>query len=305
MSQPLMSLNRNVPIQLYFTGGALTSSGKNTGVLASPAAHPSFPAGLAAPMPMLPVVPRLPPLEKKRERCEEDEEGGAEVSPRPLLNGFGYKAGGSLPSSQEELEESDVEMEASSRGSTSPPDSPTCPKDNLYRDTQQLLVDYFREYAGAKKSSLVLASAGLRKAMDTLRRVGGDIIDKHQIAFQGMLTRISINSSQDVRKLSHVPNLVFNDGITNWGRIVTVISFGAFVAKHLKSMHLEDSIITLAESFTEFLMTSKREWIVQHKGWDGFVEFFHVEDYESGIRTVLMAFAGVAGLGASLAYMIR
>ncbi|KFP01264.1 Induced myeloid leukemia cell differentiation protein Mcl-1, partial [Calypte anna] len=37
----------------------------------------------------------------------------------------------------------------------------------------------------------------------------------------------------------------------------------------------------------------------------GFVDFFRVEDLESSIRNVLMAFAGVAGLGASLAYMIR
>lgn len=38
---------------------------------------------------------------------------------------------------------------------------------------------------------------------------------------------------------------------------------------------------------------------------EGFVDFFRVEDLEGSIRNVLMAFAGVAGLGASLAYMIR
>lgn len=35
------------------------------------------------------------------------------------------------------------------------------------------------------------------------------------------------------------------------------------------------------------------------------MEFFHVEDLESGIRNVLLAFAGVAGVGAGLAYLIR
>lgn len=35
------------------------------------------------------------------------------------------------------------------------------------------------------------------------------------------------------------------------------------------------------------------------------MEFFHVEDLEGGIRTVLLAFAGVAGVGAVLAYLIR
>lgn len=35
------------------------------------------------------------------------------------------------------------------------------------------------------------------------------------------------------------------------------------------------------------------------------MDFFHVEDLEGSIRNVLMVFAGMAGLGASLAYMIR
>ncbi|PIN97964.1 hypothetical protein AB205_0044520 [Aquarana catesbeiana] len=125
------------------------------------------------------------------------------------------------------------------------------------------------------------------------------------LSFPGMLQRLPIQDENDIQRLSEVPSMVFNDGITNWGRIVTLISFGAFVAKHLKIIKLEHCTRQLADNFADYLMTQKREWIVQHNGWEGCVEFFHVEDYESGLRTVLMAFAGVAGLGASLAYMIR
>lgn len=38
---------------------------------------------------------------------------------------------------------------------------------------------------------------------------------------------------------------------------------------------------------------------------DGFVEFFQVSDPESTVRNVLMAVAGVAGIGATLALLIR
>lgn len=38
---------------------------------------------------------------------------------------------------------------------------------------------------------------------------------------------------------------------------------------------------------------------------DGFVEFFQVADPESTVRNTLMAFAGVAGIGATLALLIR
>ncbi|NP_001131055.1 MCL1, BCL2 family apoptosis regulator L homeolog [Xenopus laevis] len=226
---------------------------------------------------------------------------------RPQLNGLGFNNGGSLPCSQED--ELDEDMDNGSQGSTSPPDSPVCPKDGLYMDTQQLILAFYRVYSGEEsgelEASCLLQHGVHHKALETLLRVGGEIIEKHHMAFTGMLQRLSIHSREDLQKLSEVPALVFNDGVTNWGRIVTVISFGAFVAKHLKSLNLEDCIGVLAEHFTQFLMMSKKDWIIQEKGWDGFVDFFHIEDYESGLKTVLMAFSSVAVLGAGLAYMIR
>lgn len=120
-----------------------------------------------------------------------------------------------------------------------------------------------------------------------------------------MLRKLDIKNEDDVKSLSRVMVHVFSDGVTNWGRIVTLISFGAFVAKHLKSINQESCIEPLAESITDVLVRSKRDWIVKQRGWDGFVEFFHVEDLEGGIRNVLLAFAGVAGVGAGLAYLIR
>ncbi|KAE8588093.1 hypothetical protein XENTR_v10022338 [Xenopus tropicalis] len=188
---------------------------------------------------------------------------------RPQLNGFGFNSGGSLTASQEG--ELDEDIDGGSQGSSSPPDSPVCPKDGLYMDTQQLILAFFRGYCGEEtsglKASFLLHHGAHPKALETLQRVGGDIIEKHHMAFTGMLQRLSIHSREDLQKLSEVPALVFNDGVTNWGRIVTVISFGAFVAKHLKSIDLEDCIMALAEHFTLFLMTSKKDWIIQEKGW--------------------------------------
>ncbi|XP_073465982.1 induced myeloid leukemia cell differentiation protein Mcl-1 [Aquarana catesbeiana] len=213
-----------------------------------------------------------------------------------------YNGDGSLPNSQGELDEDeDMEVQSDSRGSTSPPLTPTeGPPDTLTMETRQLLYTLFRDETGGSKGA-----ESNTKAQTTLRRVSTEIIDKHKVAFQGMLQRLPIQDENDIQRLSEVPSMVFNDGITNWGRIVTLISFGAFVAKHLKIIKLEHCTRQLADNFADYLMTQKREWIVQHNGWEGCVEFFHVEDYESGLRTVLMAFAGVAGLGASLAYMIR
>lgn len=78
----------------------------------------------------------------------------------------------------------------------------------------------------------------------------------------GMLRKLDIKNEDDAKSLSRVMVHVFSDGVTNWGRIVTLISFGAFVAKHLKSINQESCIEPLAESITDVLVRSKRDGIV-------------------------------------------
>ncbi|XP_028910975.1 induced myeloid leukemia cell differentiation protein Mcl-1 [Ornithorhynchus anatinus] len=193
------------------------------------------------------------------------------------------QAGGSLPS-------------------TPPPDDRDDMADGLYRQSLELITHYLREQAAGRKDE---PRGRDRRALETLRRVGDGIQRNHETAFQGMLRKLDIQKEEDLKAVSRVGTHVFNDGTTNWGRIVTLISFGAFVAKHLKSINQEGCIDPLAESITEVLVTTKRDWLVKQKGWEGFVEFFHVEDMEGSVRNVLLLFAGVASLGAGLAYLIR
>ncbi|XP_036199846.1 induced myeloid leukemia cell differentiation protein Mcl-1 [Myotis myotis] len=199
----------------------------------------------------------------------------------------GPGAGGSLPSTPPPAEEEE--------------------EDELFRQSLEIISRYLREQATGAKDAKPLGgpAASSRKALETLRRVGDGVQRNHEMAFQGMLRKLDIKSEDDVKSLSRVMAHVFSDGVTNWGRIVTLISFGAFVAKHLKSINQESCIDPLAESITDVLVRTKRDWLVKQRGWDGFVEFFHVEDLEGGIRNVLLAFAGVAGVGAGLAYLIR
>ncbi|XP_008154053.1 induced myeloid leukemia cell differentiation protein Mcl-1 isoform X1 [Eptesicus fuscus] len=210
----------------------------------------------------------------------------------PLLElvgeaGPGPGAGGSLPSTPPPAEEEE--------------------EDELFRQSLEIISRYLREQATGAKDAKPLGgpAASSRKALETLRRVGDGVQRNHEMAFQGMLRKLDIKNEDDVKSLSRVMVHVFSDGVTNWGRIVTLISFGAFVAKHLKSINQESCIDPLAESITDVLVRTKRDWLVKQRGWDGFVEFFHVEDLEGGIRNVLLAFAGVAGVGAGLAYLIR
>lgn len=87
------------------------------------------------------------------------------------------------------------------------------------------------------------------------------------LSLPGMLRKLDIKNEDDVKSLSRVMVHVFSDGVTNWGRIVTLISFGAFVAKHLKSINQESCIEPLAESITDILVRTKRDWLVKQRGW--------------------------------------
>ncbi|XP_027300270.3 induced myeloid leukemia cell differentiation protein Mcl-1 [Anas platyrhynchos] len=269
-------------------------------LLSGPAAPSPFPAARGAPCSLLigsaaaprsligSAAPRSPPLwspEEELDGCEPEAELGG--------SGGGV-GGGSLPGTPPEL-----------------------PADELRQDSLELILRYLREAAGETEPGLKKFLPGLlgrpggtgdgvmEKALETLRRVGDGVLEKHELAFQGMLRKLEIKKEEDLQAVGEVAAHLFSDGVTNWGRVVTLISFGAFVARHLKSVKQEKSIGSLARIITDALVSSKREWLMSQGGWEGFVDFFRVEDLEGSIRNVLMAFAGVAGLGASLAYMIR
>ncbi|XP_004589231.3 induced myeloid leukemia cell differentiation protein Mcl-1 [Ochotona princeps] len=243
---------------------------------------------------------------------DEMEAGAAIMSPEEELDGYEPEPLGKRPPVLPRLELVGEATKAPSTDgslpSTPPPaDEEEVGEDELYRQSLDIIARYLREQATGAKDAKPLGRTGAtsRKALETLRRVGDGVQRKHETAFQGMLRKLDIKNENDVKSLSRVMVHVFSDGVTNWGRIVTLISFGAFVAKHLKSINQESCIEPLAESITDVLVRTKRDWLVKQRGWDGFVEFFHVEDLEGGIRNVLLAFAGVAGVGAGLAYLIR
>ncbi|MBN3300015.1 induced myeloid leukemia cell differentiation protein Mcl-1b [Amia ocellicauda] len=172
----------------------------------------------------------------------------------------------------------------------------------LDRETRELIHGFLGMYCGLSRS----CGRGRNKALATLTRVVESVIEKHQYAYNGMIAKVELNQKgEDMSFMRVVATNIFSDGKTNWGRIASLIAFGAVVSKHLQADGREQCVEAVAEEISSYLLADQREWLLNNKSWEGFVEFFHVEDPESTIRTALMAFAGVAGIGASLAYLIR
>ncbi|RAM39437.1 hypothetical protein DOZ52_29265 [Enterobacter hormaechei] len=83
------------------------------------------------------------------------------------------------------------------------------------------------------------------------------------------------------------------------------MAFGAVVCSQLKEAQRERCIETVAEQISSYLISEQHNWLLRNNGWQGFVEFFRVEDVESVVRNTLMAVVGCAGIGAGLAFLMR
>lgn len=171
----------------------------------------------------------------------------------------------------------------------------------LERDTRQLLLDFYRTHTG-----MCPVDRKLHHAIPTMKRVVDNILVKHQIAYKGMIQRLQLDSQPaSLDFIRCIASTMFKDGVTNWGRIASLVAFGAVVCSRLKELQQDQCVERVAEQISSYLTSEQQDWILKNKSWHGFVEFFHQEDVESVVRHGLLALVGCAGIGAGLAFLIR
>ncbi|KAL0964112.1 hypothetical protein UPYG_G00319030 [Umbra pygmaea] len=134
-----------------------------------------------------------------------------------------------------------------------------------------------------------------------MKQVVDDVLVKHRYTFNGIIDKLpSDDRGDNVRFVSAVADSLFADGITNWGRIATLVAFGAAVCDYLKDKGGENCVELVGDEISVCLLTDQKDWLIKNNSWEGFVEFFQVADPESTLRNILMIIAGVAGFGATL-----
>ncbi|XP_041708767.2 induced myeloid leukemia cell differentiation protein Mcl-1 [Coregonus clupeaformis] len=183
------------------------------------------------------------------------------------------------------------------------PEISNCPSGDevLEHDTRQLIENVLGDYTGLSPSRWKQS-----KTLTTMKRVVEDVIAKHRYAYNGMIDKLDLDDrNDDMSVIKSVAKTLFSDGITNWGRIASLVAFGAVVSHHLKERGRGHCVELVGQEIATYLLSDQRDWLVKNNAWNGFVEFFHVQDPESSVRNTLIAFAGVAGIGATLAMLIR
>ncbi|KAL6473342.1 hypothetical protein MHYP_G00169030 [Metynnis hypsauchen] len=161
----------------------------------------------------------------------------------------------------------------------------------LEEETLCIIRDFYQGYG----------SRNQHPASDTLSRVVEGILHKHSAAYSGMVQRLCLEQQDDSMEfISSVAKSVFDDGITNWGRIASLVAFGAVVCERLKEAGRHQCVRNVIQHISTYLSTDQRQWLLNNKAWGGFVEFFRDDDLESRVWNTLMGFVIAGGVGMGL-----
>ena len=72
---------------------------------------------------------------------------------------------------------------------------------------------------------------------------------------------------EDMSVVTSVAESLFSDGTTNWGRVASLVAFGASMSQNLKSRGMDHCVRLVADEISSYLLTHQREWLVKNQSW--------------------------------------
>ncbi|KAM5291890.1 bcl-2-related protein A1 [Ctenodactylus gundi] len=143
-----------------------------------------------------------------------------------------------------------------------------------FRDTHTLAQDYLLHV-------LQVPRPGSRPSRTSrvLQDVAFSVQKEVEETLKPCLDTINVVSVDTARTVfNQVMEKEFEDGVINWGRIVTIFAFGGVLLKKLPQEHVTPDTGTSREVsyfVAEFIMSHTADWIRQNGGWEnGFVKKF-------------------------------
>lgn len=86
--------------------------------------------------------------------------------------------------------------------------------------------------------------------------------------FIGMINKLSLDErGDDMTFVSAVATSLFADNTTNWGRIVSLVAFGAVVCQHLKEKGRDNCVDLVSQEISSYLLSNQRDWLVKNNAW--------------------------------------
>nr|XP_057944146.1 induced myeloid leukemia cell differentiation protein Mcl-1 homolog [Doryrhamphus excisus] len=171
----------------------------------------------------------------------------------------------------------------------------------LDRDTRQLIGRFLDDFTGLSEATWVPSKAHL-----TMKKVVTRLVDKHRFKYNGIINQLSLDQRADnMAFVGEVAQRLFADGTTTWGRIASLLAFGAVVCQYLKEKERTICVEMVAQEISTYLLSHQRTWLMEHNSWDGFVQFFQEAESDCFVMNALLTFVGLAGIAALLVRLFR
>ena len=109
-----------------------------------------------------------------------------------------------------------------------------------------------------------------RKASRVLRKVSVELERSHSDFFDNVCDDLTLNRNDPRTTFKNVSERVLNRDSLNWGRVVSLFTFGGKLAEWFWNTHQEEKIEEVEEWLAESL-SSKEGWIEENGGWVRFL----------------------------------
>lgn len=101
-----------------------------------------------------------------------------------------------------------------------------------------------------------------------LAAVGDDINDKYRPQFNRMITSLNVTPETAYGLFAEVARKLFDDGVINWGRIVTLLCFGYRMAMTVIRAGLSSFFSSVVRYIVRFILVERiAKWIANQGGW--------------------------------------
>jgi len=109
----------------------------------------------------------------------------------------------------------------------------------------------------------------------TLRRTVDELSEKHEMVFNSIVKKLQpLTRDTAVQTFFNVMDEMFRDCSYNWGRVVSVYTFGGRLAKHFVETDAPDFVDNVVDCLGTFVSDKLCKWIQQQGGWDAFDAYF-------------------------------
>ena len=105
-----------------------------------------------------------------------------------------------------------------------------------------------------------------RKASRVLRKVSVELERSHSAFFDNVCDDLTLSRNDPRTTFRNVSDRVLNRDSLNWGRVVSLFTFGGKLAEWFWNTHQEEKIEEVEEWLAESL-SSKEGWIEENGGW--------------------------------------